>query len=581
MRKIIPVLLFFVFFITSCSSEDESDYFVAISKELTIDVRNDPEKMKEIFTRELDKYQQTGNTKFLISSKQVEVAIYGNDKQKQIPLCYDLLKLNNGRYPFITINCNNNLSAYFEKSSPEWALKYVNDAISVSEKTGKKYSLEHLYHFKGRILYNEGKYEEAISLFEKALEIFSSQREIMYIASMHNNFGMCYEKMNQPERAIEETEKAIKILSEKPNLRNVEKIFLNYMKGGLADYYKKAGYYQKAEALLRSELDFALENKNYGMAVSSSKILIGIYDSILVNPSGTGNIVKSLVKLEPELKDNENKIVLNTILQNYYLKTNDIQSLMSVSKKLTHLNQENNENNRKEIETKLKFADEYLIKSANQEFEYEKRKNIFFLIGILLLIAVFSLIIFLLIRMKKRKLEIHTKEKELFIKENEILTKEKVISDKQRKILEKDVLLHKEKINNLHLNLNLKTETEREFLENIKKIKKSKSIDTEEVLRNLQLKMNNLILIDKKNNDLIDESSEENKKFIANLSGKYPSLSEQELQLCVYFKLDLTAKEISLLEKLTVGSIRVYKTKIKTKMGLGREDSLSNVLSAI
>ncbi|MBL1220196.1 tetratricopeptide repeat protein [Chryseobacterium sp. L7] len=581
MQKIIPYLLFFMFFITSCKPEEEDDYFLAISKELTIEVRNDPEKMKEIFTRELDKYQETGDMKFLISSKQVEVVIYGNDKQKQIPLCYDLLKLNNGRYPFITINCNNNLSAYFEKSSPEWALKYVNDAIRVSEKTEKKYSLEHLYHFKGRILYNEGKYEEAILLFEKALEIFSSQHEIMYIASMHNNFGLCYEKMNQPKRAIEETEKAIKILSGKPDLRNVEKIFLNYMKGGLADYYRKAGDYQKAEALLRSELDFSLRNKNYGMAINASGILMGIYDSILINPLGTDHIVKSLVKVEPELKDNENKITLNTILQNYYLKTNDIQSLMSISKKLTHLNRENNENSRKEIETKLKFANQYLIKSANQEFEYEKKKNIFFLMSIFLLIAVFLLIIFLLIRMKKRKFEVHAKEKELFIKENEILTKEKIIFEKQRKILEKDVQIQKEKINHLHLNLNLKTETEREFLENIKKIKKSKSIDTEEVLRNLQLKMNNLILIDKKNNDLIDESSEENKKFIENLSGKYPSLTEQELQLCVYFKLDLTAKEVSLLEKFTVGSIRVYKTKIKVKMGLGREDSLSAALSAI
>lgn len=581
MRKIVSFVLFFLLFITSCHSEEENDYFLAISKELTIEVRNDPEKMKEIFTRELEKYHETGNIKFLISSKQVEIVIYGNDKQKQIPLCYDLLKINKNRYPFITINCNNNLSAYFEKSAPDWALRYIDAAIEASEKTEQKYSLGNLYHFKGRILYNEGKYEVALIFFTKALEVFKKDNETLYVASMHNNFGMCYDKMNQPKRAIAETEKALKILHDKPDLRNVEKTFLNYMKKGLAGYYRKAGDYKKAEALLQSELEFSLTNKNYGMVVNTAESLINIYDSILINPAGTQEIIRSLEAVEPEMVKNENKMLLNVLLQNYYLKTNDIQKLKVVSKKLIDLHKENDEIHRQEIESKLNFADQYVIKSVAQESEYEKKKNIFLLVAIIALILIFSWIIFLLIRMRKRKNEVYFKEKELFIKEKEILTREKVIADNHRKMLEQDVQLQREKINNLHLNLNLKTETEREFLENIKKIKKSNHVDAEEMLRNLQLKINNLILIDKKNNNLIDESTQENKKFIENLSVKYPALTSQELQLCVYFKLDLTAKEISLLEKFTVGSIRVYKTKIKTKIGLGREDSLSEVLNNI
>lgn len=541
---------------------------------MTHDIRNNPEEIKRLANREYEKYKKSGDIKYFISSKQVGLVLYSKDKQKQIPLFFELMKLNNGRFDYISMICNNNLAAYFEKTAPDWALKYVNAAIEASENMEEKYSLEHLYHFKGRVLYNEGKYHDAMILFQKALEIFKERNETLYIASMYNNFGACYDKLNQLQSAITETEKAIQLLGNKPNLNNNEKTFLNYMKEGLAQYYMKEGNYRKAEELLLSEFTFSIPNKSYGMTISSSKCLLSIYESQIINPEAKKEIIQSLEKIEPKVHSIENEIGLNGILQDYYLKTDNTPGLKKVSLRLLELCKRHETRNRAEIEANLEFADQYLIKSANQESDYERRKNMYFLIGMILLVVLFSIITSLLIRMKKRKDIMHDKEKELF-------AKEKIISENEREILEKNILLQNEKINNLYLNLNLKTETEREFLNNIKKIKKLKNVDTEEVLRDLQLKMNNLIMIDKKNNDLINESSNENRKFIENLSQRYPGLTDQELQLCVYFKLDLTAKEVSLLEKLTVGSIRVYKTKIKTKLGLGKEDSLSETLNNI
>lgn len=65
------------------------------------------------------------------------------------------------------------------------------------------------------------------------------------------------------------------------------------------------------------------------------------------------------------------------------------------------------------------------------------------------------------------------------------------------------------------------------------------------------------------------------------LSQQFPSLTEQELKLCAYFKLNLSSKEVSLLEGITSGSVRVYKTKIKSKMGLGKEQKLDDFLNII
>lgn len=166
-------------------------------------------------------------------------------------------------------------------------------------------------------------------------------------------------------------------------------------------------------------------------------------------------------------------------------------------------------------------------------------------------------------------------------KKDELLEKEKIILETSKEILEKDLQLQKEKVKNLHLNLNLRTETQKAFLENLKKIKKTKNIEPEEILRDLQFKINNLIQLDNKDNELINESSLENKLFMDKLSENFPILSHQELKLCVYFKLNLSGKEIAILEKFTVGSIRVYKAKIKSKMGLSKEENLNDFLNTI
>ena len=141
--------------------------------------------------------------------------------------------------------------------------------------------------------------------------------------------------------------------------------------------------------------------------------------------------------------------------------------------------------------------------------------------------------------------------------------------------------LQEEKIRNLHLNLNIKQETAKAFLEKIKKARKARSDNSEEILKDLYFELNNLINIDKRNIDFTDENTKENKNFVKKLSEEYPQLSIQELQLCVYFRLNLNAKEISMLEKISDGTVRVYKSKIKAKMGLEKDTNLEDILKQI
>ena len=131
----------------------------------------------------------------------------------------------------------------------------------------------------------------------------------------------------------------------------------------------------------------------------------------------------------------------------------------------------------------------YIIKNINQEYDYkianQKKKNILLIILVLVMLVIFVRAI-LNIR-KKNKLE-----RELLESQNNIL-------ENNKEDLEKDIQLHKGKIKNLHLNLNLKIETEKAFLENLKKMKRSKNIDAEGAVKDLFLRTSNLLQIDQKN----------------------------------------------------------------------------------
>lgn len=142
---------------------------------------------------------------------------------------------------------------------------------------------------------------------------------------------------------------------------------------------------------------------------------------------------------------------------------------------------------------------------------------------------------------------------------NKLKSKEKVISD-------------------LRTKLELKKSFEDELIKTIYEVESKENFDSKELLRELKLKLQNLGEIDKKqivkNSTALDDKG----MFQKELERLHPELSFQERTLCTYFRLHLSSKEIAVIEGITNGTVRVYKNKIKHKMGLNAEESLNQYL---
>ncbi|MCS3868658.1 tetratricopeptide (TPR) repeat protein/DNA-binding CsgD family transcriptional regulator [Chryseobacterium ginsenosidimutans] len=574
MRLIFLLIILFSISPTE-KGKDDNDYFFGISKEIA-PIRFEPKKIAALEIRELGKYKDTHDEKYLISSKYIGLFLYAPENTlnniesiKQAPATYELLKLNNNRYEYISIACNFNLTFYCEHNSPKLAMKFLNDAIKINEKLGKKYFLPHLYHIKGRLYFNEKNYPKAMFYFNKALQNYN-QKDLLYIASMHNNFGLVYDKLNQIAPAMRETQKGIKILEGKNNYNEQEIAFLNYMRSTLGLYYYKLKEFSSAEKLLLQQFEFT-KNKPlyYSQNVASAESLFNLYNDIK-ETNKKKLLIEYLIDLEPKLKTIHDKILANEIIQQYYSNQNDLKNLKLTSAKLLHLNHDFvNENDRifKQISGVLNTsAIEKINQKTEQQIRIQKKRTTILLISVLALILIFILI-FIFVRIKH-------------LNKRKIMEKEKLLLEKDKKILEQDIGFQNEKIKNLHQNLHLKTETEKVFLENLKKIKKTNNAGGEEIIKDLFLNINNLIQINKRN-IIINESDIESQRFIQKMSETYPLLTNKELKMCAYFRMNLSSKEISSLENTTTGTVRVYKTKIKAKMSLDRETKLDDFLKSI
>ncbi|WP_415325849.1 transcriptional regulator [Chryseobacterium sp. MMS23-Vi53] len=570
MFRAVILYVIVLFSVICCHSENDDMYFYGLDKELTATDHN-KEKIYSIYQRETKRYKNTHDLKYLLSSKYSEIFLFPDNKSKKISIIYELLRTNDDEYEYITTACNFYLALEFEETSPKLCLQFLNEAIKTEEKSvGEKIFLPHLYHAKGRWYYIHENYSLAKKYFEKALKVFK-RGDTLYIASMYNNFGLCENAEGNIKEAIEQTFHGIKILQGKNNLTEDESFFLSLMKGNVGLYYLKLKKYKKAELFLSREIEFYETRKRYNInVVKNSEELLKVYQ-IAGETEKETRLINLLLKMFPLLKNTNDKIKACIVLQNYYSQKNDLKNLKSFSDELLKLNSIYNKERRKDMDNVSDILNGYIIKNINQKYDFKietQRRNIAIFIFLAIIIVVIVIRIILKILEKNKK-------------EKEILEIQNVILENSNVDLEKDIEIHKRKIKNLHLNLNLKIETEKAFLENLKKIKRSKNIDAEETVKDLFFKINNLLQIDEKNHDLVNESSEENKEFMRKLSERFPFLSVHELRLCVYFRLNLSSKEVSLLENITPGSVRVYKTKIKSKIGLDKEEELSVFLNSI
>ena len=537
----------------------------------------DRAKLVNLVNDEKKEYQETKKPALLLNIKFIESFIADFDNLKNVKLKKLLWIIENCKKEDdkIFFNSNYHLSSLLNSlNSRELAYYYAKQSLEASLKFKNNDLLKHNYSLLAAINYNDKKYYKAKYFYQKAIDA-NQMKEQLFTASMLNNLSLCYMKLGLIQTSNEYIFKSLSILKRiKDKPLNI-KLFIKIVEGNLGSNYFKLNNLNKANYYLNEEITFYIKNNVELINIYKPlEELLKIY-IVQKNEIQKNKVLSMLLKYEKIFSLKNNNYNFTEVLFNYYSNYNDLKKRLYFVNRLMKIKtkySDSIQNNSIILNNNLYSQEIKHLKNqfqSNQKLLHStlKSKRTTLFLVIVLFTLVFIILIILYIWRNRR------------IYKNELIQNQKnEIEKKQRIILEKEVKLKQEKITSLALNLNLKKETEKTFLEKLKEIKRKKNVEIEDVLKDLHSSVSNLLNIDNKNHLQIEESSEENKKFKRNLLEKHPNLSKHEVNFCTYFRMNLSSKEIANLNNMTDGTIRVYKTKIKSKIGLSQEQKLSDYL---
>ena len=78
-----------------------------------------------------------------------------------------------------------------------------------------------------------------------------------------------------------------------------------------------------------------------------------------------------------------------------------------------------------------------------------------------------------------------------------------------------------------------------------------------------------------------DNFNKTNPRFLEILLRKYPSLTQREITICMFLKLNYSSADISKELDITLASVDTYRYNIRKKMGIERKVSLVSHLNTI
>jgi len=198
------------------------------------------------------------------------------------------------------------------------------------------------------------------------------------------------------------------------------------------------------------------------------------------------------------------------------------------------------------------------LKASIASFENKKLQIKFFLTGALLLILVSAVIIVRTRSKIKKRRKLNKEKEENYLKE---------IKSKNRNLRD------------FAMDLNRKHEFTSRIMDQIKELKNSGYNDPR--LNEMILDTSSQLEVDLKFKVLWEDVENLNYKFFDKLKKLYPEISKNYLHFCALFHMNLSDKEIASIKRVTYGSVRTAKYRIKKQLGVPEEENLNNWLTKL
>lgn len=484
------------------------------------------------------------------------------------------------------------LSQKAQKSDRIKALRYLQQALSL-EKRISETTLVELYHTAGIIYKDQESYFMALNYFYKELElqdkIDSSKSFFIY-----NNMGGCYFSLRDLKKARQLWYKSLEGFKTYTKANKDDRIktegLLVY--NNIAVLEKEEGNYEKALLMLK---EFKLQNESLNDTLNIIMANENLYEvyiklnekNMAIKELWKGVLLAKKINSSYDLASLYNdlgKTYLETLPQRdscifYLSKAYQLSNIhgfvdvkLSSSEKLvTYYHNEKNYQkalhylyiakslseetlNKLNVEKVGKLEFEYDEKITQKELIASQKKREFFFISGIILLFLFSVIILLMFKLQKSRSLKRAAENQLLAKKlqenNKVLTTNALQMLQTTEILQSThkELTELESYPDSHINKGLS--------QIISDIKRGTQSFNKKEFEKLFLEIDS--------------------DFYKRLLEKYPDLTKNELRLCAFMRLNLSSKEISSITQQSPHSIVVARSRLRKKIGLEEQTSLTS-----
>lgn len=339
--------------------------------------------------------------------------------------------------------CNNIGLIFRNQGVLDHALQYFLRSLNGFEREGSTTMMASPLQNIGNIFYSKGDYDKALEYYKKALELKENTDDASGIADLNINIASTYMKNGHDNEALEIFTKAEQIYRELGNIGRAAHCYDNmgdvYLK--LKDYDKAAAYIKKGLELRRQagnqiDLSYSLNNlaNYYVLTREPAKALDLLKEAINI-----GNKANALPILERSYYIQIQAFKINNQYQKAldayekYLVIHDSITGLSNSQQLIQQSLQYEFDKKQE-----QFKTQQRQKEISLEHQVKAQKMLIYPgIGIIVLLIVIIFLIFRMLRLRKRTLQIMKDHAVTMEQQNEELKQQQLEITRQHHDLEK------------------------------------------------------------------------------------------------------------------------------------------------
>ncbi len=524
---------------------------------------------------EMHLFNETNDERYLLHSQFLEYFIFYNvnsplDKsnfERLMELMMNVQHKSKNVYPDIYVAATFQIAEMTMPYAPKLAKSHLDVVFEKASAAGVENFISESHFILGKNYLSKQNFRTAKSHFQKSLQTANPEMFIRQVRA-HRELAICALHSKGFNEAKSHLIAASNILSQHKNLSKNQHCVLIGVNALNGVYKHQIGESAQAKSTLESAYNQQKVRKEcIARLPSTSEALLDIY----LNEGNTAKynaVLDELEQIRGVFSGSHYELAFVKLLHEKNQKIGNEKQTKKYFKRLNEIYSE-----REELST---FINEQiislLIKQQNIEAEEkqaaiaksERNKDAAIYISLILVSLVLGF------GMYRKYFQ---KEKETQLALDKLKD-----SEWKKEMLLKEVKSAQDALFELNAKLNFKIDAEQLIVEKIRDHRNMGPKEIESLIKDIQLQFGKTT---EKETVAIENIQDEKESFFEKLKLKHPELSPQDLNLCSYVRLQLNSKEISLISGITPGSVRVYKTKLKNKLGLKYEDNLNKYLELI